>query len=45
MDDKLHKNIRDVFVKLKNVFPKDLYIMNNKFVCAGKESANEKSIM
>lgn len=43
MDDKLHKNIRDVFVKLKNVFPKDLYIMNNKFVCAGKESANEKA--
>ena len=43
MDDKLHKNIRDVFVKLKNVFPKDLYIMNNKFVCAGKESLNEKA--
>lgn len=43
MDDKLHKNIRDVFVKLKNIFPKDLYIMNNKFVCAGKESSNEKA--
>ena len=43
MDDKLRVNIRDVFVKLKNIYPKDLYIMNNKFVCAGKESSDEKA--
>ena len=43
MDDKLHKNIRDIFVKLKNVFTKDLYIIKNKFVCAGKESSSEKA--